>query len=500
MKKFICFLLFIFLSVLPIFADDEQQNIQIEKIKGTPFSVKKCGQYYELTDSRNNKETVIVPSTSEYDNFHIKRKSFRGKKLVILKFDNDRYYSWNKLYLIYSPDKAFADLLTNYIELSNQNQNIIFKNYPKNGTIKYITYRLDPAHETAGYIQILDDEVIKITSDNCAWGRVIYTKSLINMILSVYYPPFSTEEMRFNKVYDVPFFIDEDVKIENGKLIITYKDMDNTVLSEENKNFINEKNKKFSYKDKEKLSDSFENGKINMHKLFSDLCSNKDFCFQNYPLNGIMYKLVHNNTFNIWIIENGKAVEKIPDNYSNVYPYSVYNDAIMLNKIIRNPLFYFPSNENIIVKQKNSDRTIPEKWGIIDKNNNIKVPFVYDLIIPINEKSHETVNIKNGKVYINYIQKNEDKNNNNLYIVKKDSKYGVINDKNEIIVPIEFINLSKDYSYGLIENLSYMKRDFYKKHSLGQSLENMRRDTGEAIREFSIKIFLYVAFFLFGWI
>ena len=162
MKKFICFLLLIFLSVLPIFADDEQQNTKIEKIKGTPFSVKKCGQYYELTDSRNNKETVIVPSTSEYDNFHIKRKSFRGKKLVILKFDNDRYYSWNKLYLIYSPDKAFADLLTNYIELSNKNQNIIFKNYPKNGTIKYITYRLDPAHETAGYIQILDDEVIKI--------------------------------------------------------------------------------------------------------------------------------------------------------------------------------------------------------------------------------------------------------------------------------------------------------------------------------------------------
>ena len=177
-----------------------------------------------------------------------------------------------------------------------------------------------------------------------------------------------------------------------------------------------------------------------------------------------MYKLVHNNTFNIWIIENGKAVKKIPDNYSNVYPYNAYasNDAIMLNKIIHNPLFYFPSTENIIVKQKNSDRTIPEKWGIIDKNNNIKVPFVYDLIIPINEKSHETVNIKNGKVYINYIQKNEDKNNNNLYIVKKDSKYGVINDKNEVIVPIEFINLSKDYSYGLIENLSYIKRDMEK--------------------------------------
>jgi len=83
------------------------------------------------------------------------------------------------------------------------------------------------------------------------------------------------------------------------------------------------------------------------------------------------------------------------------------------------------------------------KFGIIDQNNNITIPLIYNEIntnIPLIGYGY-----KEGRIFkINNFsslekQKNEIRyNTKNCLYVKKDGKYGIINTKNETIIPIEY--------------------------------------------------------------
>jgi hypothetical protein len=63
------------------------------------------------------------------------------------------------------------------------------------------------------------------------------------------------------------------------------------------------------------------------------------------------------------------------------------------------------------------------KYGIIDVNNNVVVPFDYDTL----DNPHDDS--------INYL------------IAKKDNKYGVINDSNEIIIPFNYDTLLFEFNH-----------------------------------------------------
>lgn len=122
-------------------------------------------------------------------------------------------------------------------------------------------------------------------------------------------------------------------------------------------------------------------------------------------------------------------------------------------KISRNEIYYIEKDKETgwfrVLNTKN-------KWGFIDKDSIIKIPFEYDFVNPF---EHQLAYVKNkGKeFYIN--PKNEiviegrfdkiDIFSEGLASVKKDGKFGFINEKGKLIIPLIYDNVDYFRTSGL---------------------------------------------------
>lgn len=77
------------------------------------------------------------------------------------------------------------------------------------------------------------------------------------------------------------------------------------------------------------------------------------------------------------------------------------------------------------------------KWGIIDNDGKEIIPNEYNYIDFFRSKFFYKVGL--GKMYLNHDTNDSFINiQDNIYLIVRDTKWGVINNKNDIIVPIEF--------------------------------------------------------------
>ena len=122
-------------------------------------------------------------------------------------------------------------------------------------------------------------------------------------------------------------------------------------------------------------------------------------------------------------------------------------------KISRNEIYYIEKDKETgwfrVLNTKN-------KWGFIDKDSVIKIPFEYDFVNPF---EHQLAYVKNkGKeFYIN--PKNEiviegrfdkiDIFSEGLASVKKDGKFGFINEKGKLVIPLIYDNVDYFRTSGL---------------------------------------------------
>ena len=77
---------------------------------------------------------------------------------------------------------------------------------------------------------------------------------------------------------------------------------------------------------------------------------------------------------------------------------------------------------------------------MIDQEGNVKIPFIYDEIFTQNINVNEKIS-ENEKLVMEYVSQSSE---NNIFIARKGKKYGVINENNEILVPFEYIKYSEN--------------------------------------------------------
>ena len=125
--------------------------------------------------------------------------------------------------------------------------------------------------------------------------------------------------------------------------------------------------------------------------------------------------------------------------YPNEYFYDYWEDgyeseeiyAKLLELELKNPTSYlhvskkFRSNPLFSAKKESL-------WGVINKSNEIIIPFRYDFVEEIGQ---------------------------DIFLVKTNGKSGVINSENEVVVPItcDTIRLFPIFSFGILENMKYVK-------------------------------------------
>ena len=439
MKKFFVYILIVFIvnTFFPTLNAYAKHTYSYKSFKGIDAVLIKDKTTKRYGLSKNNK--IIVFPDAYVDNYtDWKILNYKGQKMIMLK----GYY-----YLIYSPDNIFADIFPAFYSANNENNNIIFQNFPNSGANRYTPKKMITIRDnifTSDYI-IIDDDKLDFYDFNSVLGS-LYRIALFKDVN--------------NPKTNVPSYIEEDVKIENGKMIVTFKDI---IVPYHSVTYLP---KNIHYSSTSGVStNEFLNQ--NLSKSYSDMCSKKHYCFKNYPLNAMIVKYGKNRTKNLYIFENGIKTKSIEDTYSNFY-FSDKNSVI--NKKAKINIFF--NSQNYIIAQKD------DKWGVIDKNNKQKIPFIYDKILPvggyiiesIGDKSDEFYYIGHTKLY-------------NLFIVTKGNETGVIDDKNNIVVPFYKINLS---NYPIIDYILLSKDFKPNKHPI--------KRTTKAIGDFFFTIFAYMMF------
>ena len=217
--------------------------------------------------------------------------------------------------------------------------------------------------------------------------------------------------------------LENNKNYENKKVYLQEADINEEIIL--NDNLLNIKYKGFSYY-VNKVSTQ-QNTKIQIPSNLSSLQEiynianiSTEYNFKNYPNNGIIQV---NHTLYVFD-DNNK--------YEILLPCSDYYISDTLINKITGVKISFENTENIIAKNGN--------WGIINKRNEIKTPFIYDLIYPLNNNPKErfycegdSINCKKTIEYNNSIN-----NDRNLFLAKKGYGWGIIDENNNIIIPFDY--------------------------------------------------------------
>ena len=244
-------------------------------------------------------------------------------------------------------------------------------------------------------------------------------------------------------VYLNPAQVKENIRIENNNLYVVYEQItfphsDYAItLSGENINLYNLKTfNKIEYKNIN-LSKITQMPVIDSLKsLYEFINTNTAFQLNNYPAEGMM-KIANR----LYLFKNGQ-MERLNGIYDD---FKLQGNDLYINRLTGMNLS-FQADDNIIAERSG-------KWGSVNSLGETKIPFVYDEILPQNVNIEENISniddINAQKLELNYIGQ---ENSNQIYIARKGKKYGVINDNNEILVPFEYVKYSEDNDLNAIKS------------------------------------------------
>lgn len=436
MKKIICLLLLFFCSLFfcnIVFAKTNDDKTTID-IQGSllKFEKQKNGTY-DLVEY--DSEGYWKDSTS---NYKIKKRNVDGTSIYIAENEYNLFF--------YSPDKFVSEILPKYY---NAFDNIKFINYPNVGTIKYSVqagksepfYTLVSVNPNYVIIKKIDKERPRLYNDNFDDSN-----SIISKLLNISYIKIPNCDYYYN-IENIPAFIDEEVKIENNKIFITYKNF--SFQKHHELHNYPKIHKKIAY-DRTKRETIFTPiGLVkfkNIQELYNKIEKETPYKFINYPQNFILAesKSDGSGTVNLIFYENGKKTKVLYTEYKDFYFSDINMFINQISDFNYNGISYQNPNR-IIAKNKNG------KWGMIDKDNNVKVPFIYDKILSIgNNVNEKIVNIDDEQaeqLIVKYMGQSKEYN---MFFAFKDNKIGVINDKNDILVDFEPIKVLTNIDVNMI--------------------------------------------------
>ena len=418
--KRISFVLIVLILFLPLSFAGENGK--------TEYKILKNNGLFGLNNKKTNEN--IIPfeykkiKKQENDIYKVKNQNNKWKiltdkneifldgefnKIKTFKINNKKAYKGiysKKIKTVYMTSKDYDsnELLKKIFEKNNQISNIKFKNYPLSGTV--------------------------ILKKNGKYGFLSAQKDCI-----IYLPP------KYHNIY-----VPDNSTIVFKFLGITYSDIENIKFYDGYYWFNfdkqgKEKNKK-SYLSRFASSPYLEeNAEIKENNLIFNYVSKSD------ELNNVILSAFPNEK------ENYFGIGEIKSNIKNYIDLSGDDIKIFENKNIYSipkknyEDFYFQDLNTIIYNVKNISYSNPDrifakkgnKWGIIDKYENIISGFQFDDVFGLNVK--EIVKLEeNGKKY-NFDYKNVVVPKNNVFMVKKGGKYAVINDNGDILIPYQqFIN------------------------------------------------------------
>ena len=397
------------------------------------------------------------------------------KKILPFKYERVRkikadkkiaYAGENSAFIsLYSPDGLYDNFMQTYYSQNNKLQNIKFENYPSEAVIRYkqggkygiIYVQGDFIHITKPVF-----DKVEFPDDNSIAGRILNVSfaPLDNIILYAKYPYrnfggeylYQSAKMLFyispyayhkGYVFLNPAQVKENIRVENNNLYVKYeqilfpKSEFAITLAGKNINLYNLKTfKKIEYKNIN-LAQMTQMPIIDsLSGLYEFINMNTAFKLNNYPLDGMM-KIANK----LYLFKNGQ-MQRLKGIYDD---FKLTGDDLYINRLTGLNLS-FQSDDNIIAKHG-------EKWGIVNSNGEIKVPFAYDEIYVLSANIEENISnigdIDTQKLELDYISSETPET---IYIARNGRKYGVINDNNEILVPFEYIKYSEDNDLNAVKS------------------------------------------------
>lgn len=423
LKKFLAFILlfclFNLISPISSLASDSHNYCKIIK----------SGKKYSLVD-KSTKETILPPEYNRINKF---------------KYEDNIIYTAekNNSIVFYSPGGFYDNFLENYYSGFS---NIKFENYPKNGSIIY-SQKFGQSETRYGIINV-ENGIITITQPIFAKISFSDENSLIAKKLKISYAPlydiigYSGESNCFVRISDYlketgltgycgkdlleKSNIYENIEIKNGMIYSRYE---NSIHPEEKPILsINPVKSKGNIT----FDNNFGSGFIkfsSVQELYDFFEKNLNAEFINYPENIMLL-----NGNKLEITENGESKTLLYRNFNLNGKNSLFNRLTGLNVSFQNP-------DNIIAEKNN-------RWGVIDRNNNVIIPFEYNGIEPFNFQILEKITVsEGGKFKLEFI---ENKGDDGLFIARKNlynSKthkqkiyYYLIDSENNIISSYESIS------------------------------------------------------------
>lgn len=407
--KIFIFILCLFLQINVSFS--YSPKYEYKNIKGTDFSI---GTLVDESYINSHHGKILVKTDSKE-----KVIATHFDSIKKIKINNHNIFACNNknnLIHLYNEEGYFETFIANYLK----NYHLInFTSLPENIDFKIDNGKDKYHRKSRKYIQIYIDKNNLIVSND---------KSKIFNKETNY---FQTNEHEYikNKIF-------KNYKIANNKINANYQDI------------IEYKNiKKIEYSNNDDIINVL-NSCNNIKEVYDYINKTTSFTFLKYPLQAVI-----SGRSTIFIFDDkGNKINKITTWNSNdkLYHIDLISDENSLfEKFTKIDISF--DTDNIIVEQdinqwkqlknfyKGKEKSIKSKYkkGIIDKNRNIKVPIEYDDIIPLKNFSDEeiiNINDKNTKkLNIKYIGNN---NADNLFIVKKGNKLGLINDRNEFLIDL----------------------------------------------------------------
>ena len=362
------------------------------------LKTEKINSKYALIDKTANRE--VLPAI--YDK--IRKVKYDKKNIFIGETAN--YIT------LYSPDGLYDNFLRKYYLSNKYNSAVKFINYPEKAVIVY------KQNKKFGLIAF-ENGILNITKP--IYEKVSYPdeNSIVSRFLNISYAPYDSiivyssyikGQYKFETLKNI--FSGGDVKYSISKIIFPKAEINEKIDVNETEMNVIYKNINFPEKKMIISDNKQENNKYSIEDIFSHI-NNTPFTFKGYPHNFVLKTGYH-----LFVYNNGEKSQIIK-------PCSDFQIQESLIRSLTGLDIDFDSN-NIIAKHS--------EWGIINGNNEIKVPFQYDLIIPLGSEVYEDIIINENQTVIEYKGKRE----TGLFLVKKGYGWGIINENNKIIVPFEF--------------------------------------------------------------
>lgn len=366
-------------------------NINGKQILKTQYDNIQSDEYY--TEANDYREAGFIVQNKTEDGYRYGYIDKNGKEILQISYNEINRITDIKndknIYLLASKNGKYGILKNKHTIIPHSYEEI---EYNKNNEL-FIVER----NSKQGVISLEGKEILKIEYDYvlCTGNRITTKKG-------------ETIETYNNKGEKQNPKYDNSIETQNENYIITIDNEDNFgVVNKEGKTVINNKYQYIEYA----FEDYFivtENGKVGVIGVNKGVAI--DFKYD------IIQKVKDKNVLQA-IISNTNTIEmynnKI-EKQTSIKDAILYTENNYIKLISKKDMKYLDNDGNLVSNEKLlTDSTIfayskDDKWGFIDKNDNIIVEPKYDIVTEFNQYGYAGI--------------------------KKDNRWGVINENGEIIV------------------------------------------------------------------